>query len=226
MLPAFKEIRDPKVIGDYLERGLPRFDIREKVTPPMVADWKARWEKIYENPITEWSRITIDTRILCLSSRDNGVLLWSHYAQNHQGFAVGFRSEALIESDPSSMLFKVDYNDERPEFDITTAYEEQRAAEGLLPLFKRKSLEWKYEREWRATHRSETLENGNYLPFSIGTVECVILGALIEKDLIVKLNQACKVGGLDSVPLKKARLSKRRYELEIFPTNWAEALRG
>ncbi len=225
MLPVFKEVRDPSIIRNYLERSATRFDMYEKITPAMVAAWKARWEVIYDNPIAEWSRVATGTRVLCLSSRNNGVLLWSHYGQNHRGFAVGFRSDVLIETKPATLLFEVEYDDERPEFDITTVHDEQCSAESLLPLFKRKSREWSYEREWRATHRPETLNDGEYLPFSVEAVECVILGALIEKDVILRLNQACKTSGLDSVPLKKARLAKKRFELEILPTTWSEVLK-
>ena len=225
MLPVFKEVTDELVIRNHIERILKQQGDSAPITPDMIAIYKERQMQIRNNPLVHWLNHAPDRRFLCLSCRDDGVLLWSHYARCHRGFAVGFRSEVLIETEPRTNLFEVEYNDLRPEFDGTATLDEQNDIRNLRALFKRKSPEWTYEQEWRAIHQPQALIDQDFLPFTIDAVDCVIFGALIERDVVTRLNQACTGGGLGSIPLKKARISNKGFGLEIVPTTWIEALK-
>lgn len=97
-------------------------------------------------------------RIFCLSSEPDIITMWSHYADKHQGFCIGFNFEG---SELESCLHKVDYTFENPYaeiFRIESIMEKQpnefirrlkRA--GILNKF----IDWQYEKEYRLI-----IENG------------------------------------------------------------------
>jgi hypothetical protein len=87
-------------------------------------------------------------RNLVFSASDDGehILLWSHYADGHKGFAVGFKAShekfwRRLDGVPRN-LRRVNYSYLRPEIGTVDEFAEQ---EMLLT----KSSHWQYEREWR-----------------------------------------------------------------------------
>jgi hypothetical protein len=80
--------------------------------------------------------------ILCFSETWKEQLLWAHYANKHQGIALGFEI-------PKEKLLKVSYvSDEiRPKFKLTDDAKENELK--FLNLAKLKFQEWKYEKEHR-----------------------------------------------------------------------------
>jgi hypothetical protein len=98
--------------------------------------------------------------LLCLSEVRDSILMWGHYADNHQGFVVGFDSDHPFfskrrsEKDEFGFLRRVDYSPRRPQVTLTDT---------SSPVwFSTKSEQWSYEKEWRilrvlsgADHRIE-----------------------------------------------------------------------
>jgi hypothetical protein len=94
--------------------------------------------------------------ILSLTTRNDNLTMWSHYALDHKGF--------VIELDPASQIFrntkskvklfrtlqKVSYKSHRP---TGTLLDSMDSTEGLSNLLKKifltKSFDWKYEQEIR-----------------------------------------------------------------------------
>ena len=91
--------------------------------------------------------------ILSLTKTKTPILLWSHYADSHRGFAVGFDSKTLIENISSSFNFihidarytNVDYSIDYP---IIIPKKTHAIETDLKPL-STKSKEWSYEQEYR-----------------------------------------------------------------------------
>ncbi|MCP3901991.1 MAG: DUF2971 domain-containing protein [Planctomycetes bacterium] len=96
-------------------------------------------------------------RVLCLSERDDSILMWSHYADQHCGVAIGFESSA-IENGLLRPLEPVLYRDAPPSLidpqqwhrsmifglDWTWDWEAIGRQWALT-----KHSDWSYEREWR-----------------------------------------------------------------------------
>lgn len=82
--------------------------------------------------------------VLSLSENRESLLMWSHYAQNHSGFLIGFDSDQGILSGESQhrLMSRVTYASQRPS---RPTFEELTNEELLLT----KSSEREYEREWR-----------------------------------------------------------------------------
>ncbi|MBS4098861.1 MAG: DUF2971 domain-containing protein [Sulfuricella sp.] len=85
--------------------------------------------------------------ILCLSERPDSLLMWSHYADAHQGFVIEFDSDTpffdqrITISDELRHLRKVVYEKKRPSLGLMNLTS--------TALFLTKSEEWSYELEWR-----------------------------------------------------------------------------
>jgi hypothetical protein len=95
-------------------------------------------------------RQSYNTGVLCLSTRYDRVLMWSHYAQQHRGVCVEYDTASL----PAGNVSKVRYGESRTVLasqlaewliDVDTAAE-TRVREACLLT---KSPEWEYEDEWR-----------------------------------------------------------------------------
>jgi hypothetical protein len=112
-----------------------------------------------ENIFSRWKAKTLKEQgILCFSKGWHNPLLWSHYAEKHTGFALGFEL-------PDNVAIKVKYTEDRP------LYPSDKVLEGakhnkdfLVELVRTKSLSWAYEEEVRVGYALSTLdlENGLY----------------------------------------------------------------
>ncbi|RVT93390.1 DUF2971 domain-containing protein [Sphingomonas crocodyli] len=80
--------------------------------------------------------------VYCLSARVDSVLMWSHYAKNHTGFAVRFDySDTFI-----GEAQRVRYVHKRPLIDPGS-----RDERNMYVVLLSKARDWKYEQEWRIT---------------------------------------------------------------------------
>ena len=168
-------------------------------------------------------------RVLSLSSRNEDILMWSHYADSHRGFAVGFDSENPFfdqrngAEDTIRRVKKVVYSEQRPEFhgfssDPTEA-EVQKFAD--LVLFT-KSVHWEYEQEWRMVHTVEGAFNSVGEENEISLFElppdlfkCVVLGAKISNELESQIRDEIESGPMSHISIYRARLDPDRYSVIV-----------
>lgn len=81
--------------------------------------------------------------LYCLSQRNDSILMWSHYSEDHKGYCLEF--EATDQTPMFGAAQSVTYSDKYPVIDaIRTPNEEQ-----VDLVFLTKFSEWKYEQEWR-----------------------------------------------------------------------------
>lgn len=86
--------------------------------------------------------------LVCFSRRNDGILLWSHYADAHKGFVVGFDVPLLLRSfgRDDGVLVEVLYRKARPKISLYANVEEPNIVRRIVGT---KSPEWKYEEEYR-----------------------------------------------------------------------------
>lgn len=125
--------------------------------------------------------------VLSLSEIRNHELMWSHYANEHKGYVIGFNSEhqffnqKKIDVDELRHLRKIDYREKPPVINLMNT----SGAE----LFFVKSLKWEYESEWRMlmplADSSKVIEKQPYpihlFGFPVESVNEVILGARMSE---------------------------------------------
>lgn len=166
---------------------------------------------------------------LSLSATCTNILMWSHYAQHHQGYVLGF--DANHEYFGRS-VDPVVYSDNRPPH---KPFEHRHSGD----LFYTKSTDWAYEQEYRKFQpfvEPIRLANGNeFLPYresgSPGkpneevvlyplpraAIQTVILGWKASPELHAAVALALDANQLGHVPIRRAQPSLAKFEMEIAP---------
>lgn len=173
-----------------------------------------------------------DLGVLSLSKSKHSLLMWAHYAHNHEGIIVGFDTSHPFfnqkvkpikspHEDTSFLgkVFPVTYDRVRPEFKIGLNY-----TEALLS----KSDEWMYEKEYRMfLRKSDCCEfgkdkDGNTLDYvslfkiPASAITRVILGERSNKPKIIEgFKKATSSNDeLLSIEIEVAELHEDLYHIE------------
>lgn len=161
------------------------------------------------------SRMNNEWGIISMSAVASDPVIWSHYADKHQGIAMEF------DHDRGTGLHAVTYSHALPIFDVTKFLTDGANVNYTAGILKnslaRKSLSWGYEREYRAHLDLSKCdeEGGNFFtPIPDNFLKRVILGIRCTTP-IEEVEQALKAGGLDNIPVTRARMSDIDYEILI-----------
>lgn len=147
----------------------------------------------------------IDTLgIFCCSTVCDSILMWAHYAHNHEGFCLEFD----ISKDIDFFCFpkKVEYDTEYPSIDYYTHSEEVTNA-----LF-HKYKAWEYEEEYRIVKLGFSgLHEMNPL-----ALKNIIVGCKTSDDDLHKVVEKVRQNDVwNHVGFKRAVLNDREYKLHI-----------
>lgn len=93
--------------------------------------------------------------IISFSESWSSPVIWSHYADNHKGMALGFDI-------PKKSLFKMKYTDNKLEVSRDSIENLQIQKKIVDHISITKSLHWQYEKEWRLFFNTKHV-NSNYL---------------------------------------------------------------
>ena len=80
--------------------------------------------------------------VISFCKRWSNPVIWSHYAEDHQGMALGFDV-------PDNLLFEMQYSDDRIPFDASSIKDADALKKVMEHLGKTKFKHWKYEEEYR-----------------------------------------------------------------------------
>lgn len=153
-------------------------------------------------------------KICCLCETIDSPLMWSHYANNHKGFAIRYSTKSITipECDscneskyaycrrPGKPLYPVIYKDQR--YDATMmafgravylkCNDDKDDKEYPFPLLTvlQKSKTWEYEREWRFVCNNTDISFFTLVP------DGLFLGDRIDADLACKLSHIAKDRGI------------------------------
>lgn len=103
--------------------------------------------------------------ICCFSEKHDSILMWSHYADSHKGFCVGFDKNSELFCDPK-LFQKVFYEKEEFSFYINPTdekmYNSKDEYQEFDKLFTTKYEDWAYEKEWRLILTLDLKEPDHY----------------------------------------------------------------
>ncbi len=85
--------------------------------------------------------------VISFSLRWDSILLWSHYAENHKGFCIGYNKQKLTNSNLFDTAGPVNYIDSYPRLDPLNIDKENEAFTKTYS----KASDWEYEKEFRLT---------------------------------------------------------------------------
>ncbi len=214
-LPKSREFDDLKaIIGRNLSHSNPFGDFELGVsiteTPPGQTSTIVRRYRSTQSESEAELEAKIKSRgLFCMSSDPANILMWSHYAQNHEGVCIGY--ELNEESYKKyAKLVEVNYstNGDKPVLDPSDFSDTELAIE---KIFTSKYGDWVYEKEWRFIHSSELASSKKGLLVEApGAVARVIIGLKTDPDYINKLE---KIVGKEK--LFKSSYAYHKYKLVI-----------
>ena len=171
-----------------------------------------------------------NAKILCFAEDYLSMLMWSHYADNHKGFAIVYDKASIINGDnytlnniiitKKPLLKPVNYVEQQ--INLSEEMEEYVRAYGMKTLgdvkapqchlsveklrttLLEKSKDWAYEKEWRVIPRFISLEHPSNLGYMKVHPKAVILGSQCEKSNQKMIIEICDK---KRIPVYKAEIN-------------------
>lgn len=143
----------------------------------------------------EFSVIDKVLGIISFSECVDNVLMWSHYARKHKGFAIELNVD-------DNLLTRVNYSSEAPMVILDSGLDNNPYyLNAAYDILRTKALDWAYEKEWRMLllySNDNLISEGNskFLPLDDGNIKSVFIGLRCEmkSDDVLKLLQNWKLG--------------------------------
>jgi hypothetical protein len=137
--PSFDSI-SAKCFEEFIERRA-----LEEFTELSMEERREKARDIKKSSHEEIQRMTQELAdylgVLCLSAKRDNILMWSHYANSHQGFCLEFNAA----KEPFASSHQVQYQRKRCDYDMSAVHEKKNAVNLLLTKYE----DWHYEAEWR-----------------------------------------------------------------------------
>lgn len=148
--------------------------------------------------------------VVSFSQNNNNILMWSHYADQHQGIVIGFDSTKF-----GKKSLKVEYSYKRVELTFGNNKTTMKFKKEVENLIQRKAKNWEYEKEYRMLLELKDLQkkgNDYFLGFNVNIIDMIIFGSRISKTTKKKI-MGMKL--LNKVKFFESNLSKSKFELDI-----------
>jgi hypothetical protein len=125
-------------------------------------------------------------RICCFSETNKSLLMWGHYAKNHEGICLKFKSLSvednfLLPTDSNFLRFrKVNYCIKKPQvklFNRNSIDLENIVEDFIITKFR----DWKYEREHRLLAKTDDLNGNSTINFRKDALEGIIFGLKVSR---------------------------------------------
>jgi hypothetical protein len=196
-----------------------RNSFRKELRKPYISDsQKSRIQailddKLYNDP-SIWDSIVIGFQsqvvklgIFCFTERPDNFLMWSHYADKHNGLCFGFEA-ALLPID-LKRLMKIRYRKSRPKL----WFHDQKDYHFVINV---KSSIWKYEKEWRAVVPNAA---NSFVPFQENALHAVLCGVGMKDDKVQIISKYLS-SYRNSPKLYKANRHSTKYGIQFHPIQY------
>lgn len=162
--------------------------------------------------------------VLCLSDKEDEILMWSHYGDQHKGVCLEF------DEIPDNELFKILYTEKRPSFNFQeiASFIESYSLKTIphnelksliyekYKFFYTKSEKWSYEREYRIFKYDFSHKNNEQRIFlNCPNITKVYLGCNFLKNSDEKVNEFLSLLKAKEIPYIKFKESSYTFELKI-----------
>ena len=155
-----------------------------------------------------FGKIRITTGVTCFSEVSDSLLMWSHYAKNHQGVCIEYelsKFNSELQFTPVPMIYSLkkpcldNFDIDDPERDILDYF---------IKCLTTKYSEWSYEREWRIIREKnahlrewDNDNNGALLP-SVKP-ESIILGCNSNPEFEADVTRYCNNSQINLFKMEK-----------------------
>lgn len=145
------------------------------------------------------------TKVCCFSKSKNNKLMWSHYADNHQGMVLEY--DISFDLDLFQYAIPVTYHEQLPEINFMAQEDKS-----IVSVLKNKSQDWSYEREVRIINDNPK-GAPNKVAINPESLRSVIFGYRTSKEDRERIKMA--LIKFPHIKYKQCRLSEGDYELII-----------
>lgn len=148
-------------------------------------------------------------RVCCLTEKNDSIIMWSHYANCHNGICVEYEIDSEYFK---NMIHPVIYSEKL--FDATNIFEKAQT-ESFNNLFAivaamYKSIEWLYEKEWRIIlPMGENSDIGN---IPAPKIKSITLGSKISNENENKIIEIANTSGIECYKMKISN-----YQFKLIP---------
>lgn len=190
-----------------------------------------------------WDDSISKFKVISFSSKDDNILMWSHYANYHQGLVLGFKKlEKTFFKDAKRVNYNYKQESKRFIFNyiIKKAIniknnqdmmdkESERIIPHLFNYFYIKKEDWKYENEWRIVFQADDVRISQYqekieiVNFEQETLSEIIFGYKMDnkqKKEIIKIIKNCNYNSKLSI----YEMIKKNGKLERKPFNFKDKI--
>lgn len=147
--------------------------------------------------------------VSCFSRKNDSILMWSHYAENHSGFCIEFYSNKTMNS-----LNPLDVN-YIENFKKVNYYANKKDA--LYHMLYTKSLDWHYEQELRLVKTVIKNEVDRKLHYYDEDIKAIYFGTNSELKLIDEVMEIIATKYSDTIwkiKFFKAKLAENSFKIE------------
>jgi hypothetical protein len=139
--------------------------------------------------------------VLALSSKNDNILMWSHYTFNHKGVCFGFE----FNCDTLPIAKKVKYQTHYDDI-WGWLYTDEEIVDRILYS---KSIDWGYEDEYRMIRESIGVET-----FPLDSLKEIVFGSMMSKEDKLEIIDECKKNGLNII-FKQSILDIKLFKINI-----------
>lgn len=139
--------------------------------------------------------------VLALSSKNDNILMWSHYTFNHKGVCFGFEFNCDTLPKAKKVKYQTHYDDI-----WGWLYTDEEIVDRILYS---KSIDWVYEDEHRMVRDSIGVE-----PFSLDSLKEIVFGFMMSREDKLEIIDECKKNGLNPI-FKQAILDVKLFKINI-----------
>jgi hypothetical protein len=177
-------------------------------------------KKIFMNDF--YKAVSQSMGILSLTSKNNNLLMWAHYANSHKGFVIEFDpiNEFFNQVNDSKEFYgrlkEVKYTNTRPNIEYFNSVGERY----FFDTFLTKSEDWIYEEEYRMlmplTEATQTIEDKIFLyKFPKQAISSIYLGANMTDENKNKIKELVNIPENKHIKIFQARVAEKTFELEF-----------
>ena len=162
-------------------------------------------------------------RACCFSDRKESLLMWGHYAGNHEGVCLNFKSLSIgdyyllpLASDDALPFHKIDYKDVKPRSVNLMNRDKEETKRIITDFYLTKFADWQYEHEYRLLATISDRGGKSTVNFRKDALEGIIFGLKVKPDKAQCIKDIIDqyYAGMD-VKLYRTEKVDRRYAIDF-----------
>ena len=166
----------------------------------------AFYRALHQEFLSQQSDLIKKFRVTCFATDPFSMLMWAHYADSHKGFCVEYEIPTPDEQNITLLqnLMPVIYSDERVSVlnECLAGLNDPKVSDEMVGAIYKyglltKSLDWKYQNEWRLISLDIMLTDENY-NCKFFPISKVYIGAKMPDDKREEIIKICNSRGIPS----------------------------